>query len=449
MHNSVKIYESTPRVIEATVDDLSTDGRGVIHVDHRAYFMSGGLPGDRVSAALKTAARPASAVLLRRLQDSPHRVTHPCPHSAECPGSVWGSLFYSEQLKYKQALVQRTLQKAVGEIAVLPTVPSPLEWNYRNRITLTVWPQEKGFEIGYQTESRQLTGVPVLTCLLGDVSFRDCIEQISDLFRSAIELSADSLPRRIQIHKTSKGAGLLLVFPGTIHDSQIRTWKKHLQRIDAPGGIWFAAGTQAGIIDHRKPVLSTDHASMAAACWLGHELEIHPTVFTQANSKAAESVHVKLKTIAMENRWSAVWDLYGGYGALGCAAAANGASLSVLELTRNSETAMNILAAAAGVKNPRFIAGDLIKTLPRCLPDIGKNDVVILDPPRSGAHAEVIAALGTSRARDILYLSCNPARLGRDLARLKQAGFRITEIEPYDFFPQTPRIEVLARLKRE
>jgi len=435
--------------MEAIVDSLSTDGRGVFHVDHRAVFVSGGMPGDRILVELDEKTKPPSARLIERLLDSPYRIEHPCSHARECAGSVWGCLSYSAQLIHKRELAVRTLRKAIGEVGVQPTVPSPLPWNYRSRITLTTWLENNRLRIGYQTESRQFSGIPIRNCMLGDETIGQCIGQLSEQFQDIEIPSKAHYPRRIQIHRTSCGAGLLLIFADIANDSAIREWSERLRDLKLPGGIWFASGTQAGIIDYRKPLRSTPGSHGMTSIWLGHELEINPSVFTQANAAAADLVHAKLKNMASENKWRTVWDLYGGYGALGCAAAANGSALAVLELTRNSESTMHALTRVAGVKEARFIEGDLISTLPRQIGEITPDDLVILDPPRSGAHSEVIKAIGKSRMRDVYYLSCNPARLGRDLVGLLQAGFQIIEIEPCDFFPQTPRIEVLTRLHRD
>jgi 23S rRNA (uracil1939-C5)-methyltransferase len=95
-----------------------------------------------------------------------------------------------------------------------------------------------------------------------------------------------------------------------------------------------------------------------------------------------------------------------------------------------------------------YVAGDLLKTLPRHVGFMRERDVVLLDPPRSGVHREVLRLIVSARPKTLVYLSCNPAKLGRDLSMLLSSGFRLEEIQPYDFFPQTASLEVLCILKR-
>jgi 23S rRNA (uracil1939-C5)-methyltransferase len=143
-----------------------------------------------------------------------------------------------------------------------------------------------------------------------------------------------------------------------------------------------------------------------------------------------------------------VWDLYGGYGALGFAVGGGVRPVTVMDISSYSERTFAELARMAGNTNSRFLRGDLLVTLPTVVKSIAEEDLVVLDPPRSGAHPEVLTRITRSRCRRVIYLSCNAARLARDLRILKEHRFAPTEIQPYDFFPQTPTIETLVILQR-
>ena len=119
-----------------------------------------------------------------------------------------------------------------------------------------------------------------------------------------------------------------------------------------------------------------------------------------------------------------------------------------MEVSSYAEQTFQELVEIADNRQSRFVRGDLLTTMPPAAKEISENDVVVLDPPRSGAHPEVLKSVAKSRCRRIVYLSCNPARLARDLKLLCDRGFSPVEIQPYDFFPQTPTIEVLAILQR-
>jgi len=429
------------------MESLSTDGRAVVHVDGTVFFVGGALPGDRAELELDPLTHPPSARVVRLLEPSPHRVSHLCPEAAACCGSVWGVLAYQEQLRHKCELVLRTLRKAVGDLEVLPAVASPLQWHYRNRLSLSVWTEDERVRIGFQTEPRSRAGTPVRTCLLAHESLLPCLRALAGFADEMHTDNAPRLPRRIQIHDTRRGAGVVLIFAGELEESDGPDWRARLKNVPMPGGLWLASGTRAGIADLHKPLLRMPGALPMLTTWLGLDVDVHPAEFCQANGGAANLVLERLRRLGESRHFAHVWDLYGGYGALGLAAAGT-RPITVLELTLASRETLEALAARAGNTHTEFVGGDLLRTVKKAASRMTSDDLVILDPPRSGAHREVLTALAESHARHIAYLSCNPARLGRDMTLLIAAGFRAAEIQPYDFFPQTPRIEVLCLLQR-
>ena len=432
----------------AVIQDLSTDGRGVAKVDGAACFIAGVFPGDRARVELVPDSQPLSGMVLELLEASPGRVAHLCPHADVCPASPWGKLEYEKQLEAKQRLVARTLTKAMGEVDVRPTVPSPKTWNYRGRITLTVWKEDTGVQVGYQMQPRLEAGVPIQTCKLAAESLDVLLHGLAAHVRTQ-EIPDEFLTRRIQLHETAAGAGLMLVFPRYPSGEIIQFWENLLHPLTIPGGIWIAQGSRAGIVAHGMRVTRVKDARLMMSPWMHQALEIHPASFSQANSAAAERVHERLRGYGESEPFGAAWDLYGGYGALGFAAAGSARPVTVMDISSYSERTFADLARMAGNTNSRFLRGDLLVTLPTVVKSIAEEDLIVLDPPRSGAHPEVLARIARSRCRRVVYLSCNAARLARDLRILKQHGFVPTEIQPYDFFPQTPTIETLVILRRQ
>lgn len=432
--------------VEATIHDLSTDGRGVVRIEGVVYFVTRGLPGDHVLLRLESRSKPPSADVAALLEPSPLRVPHPCPHAADCQGSLWGGLDYPEQLKHKHDLVDRTLRKAVGNVDVLPTVLSPQQWRYRNRISLNVWSLDGRLQVGFHTDARREIGAPVHTCQLPSESVSACLNTLAAALQ---RMDSDSVraPRRIQIHDTIAGAGLLLIFAGQLSPGMLHDWSHRLETC-APGGIWLAESSAAGIINYHRPILHAEHAKPMQTEWLGQVVNLHPASFCQANAGAANRVGERLLRFGEQETYHRIWDLYGGFGALGLAAAVSQRRVTVFELSRLSQDPMQKLALQLSVTHAEFVAGDLLRTFPSYAGLIEEDDLVILDPPRSGAHRHVLSLIMGSTARRLIYLSCNPARLGRDMVSLIQGGFKPVEIQPYDFFPQTPSTEVLVVFRR-
>ena len=433
---------------EATIETLSTDGRGIARIGGHAVFVAGGLPGDRLRLRTDFETRPASAEIVERISLSPLRVAHPCPHADRCVGSPWGSLIYEEQLRHKRELLARTLHKMLGEISVEPVVPSPELWHYRNRVSLRIWRSGDAIEIGFRTSPRQIDGVAVSTCSLAESSVG---VGIHSLCRRLSECTPDDLPIlpvRIQLHRTERGAGVLLIFAGNCESKLVESWSALFPREVLPGGSWFTSGTRAGIVHHHSPVLASPGVLLMRTMSLGHEVDVHPVAFCQANTKAAALVERDLQSWASQHEFHRVWDLYGGFGALGLAAAGSSLPAEVFEMSPYSEPTLRKLAARAGNRDIRFHRGDLLHTLARHSHRISEGDLILLDPPRSGAHEDVLRMIGESSAKTVAYLSCNPARLARDLAILRSYRFQPQRIRPYDFFPHTPTVEVLTSLFR-
>ena len=427
---------------------LSTDGKGVIKCEGKAYFISGCLPGDQVRVELITEGKTHVAQLLQILQPSVQRVSHPCPHAAECQGSLLGSLAYSEQLKQKQELVQRTLSKAVGQINVFPVVASPKPWHYRNRIALRVWSENEQLKLGFQTQARSESGLEIETCKLAEESLDKLLSSVFSLFTECSKGIGDPL-RRLQIHQTASGPGMLLIFAGPVDKKLTEKWLEFLSPLQVSGGIWFATGTKAGIVSYTYPILHSEHALFMQTDWLGMKVELHPASFCQTNGGTANLVGEKIRGLGAEKDYRRIWDLYGGFGALGLSAGGAHKPVTVFELSEFSEQTSNELARKIGNTQLKFIQGDLLKTFPPRAKQLTDQDLVILDPPRSGAHPLILKAINNSAAQTVFYLSCNPARLGRDLSILREGGFEAEEIQPFDFFPQTSSIEVFARLCRQ
>ena len=251
-------------------------------------------------------------------------------------GVALGSLDYGKQLEHKRGLVERTLRKAVGEVEILPAIASPLPWRYRNRISLSVWQKGERLEAGFHTEARQESGVAIGTCLLPFATIGEAVRGLVAVL-STLPARSVSAPRRIQIHDTAVGAGMLLLFATTPPEAVTQRWAELLKR-RAPGGIWFAEATAAGVILKTQSITHTNHAAPISTHWLGHDVEVHPAAFSQTNASAANLVGERLVRYGAEQRYGKVWDLYGGFGALGLAAA-KGRALTVFEVTRLSPSA--------------------------------------------------------------------------------------------------------------
>ncbi len=195
------------------VTALSSDGRGIVKSREKVYFADRVVPGDRVAFSPDEAAKPAAALHVKLLKKSADRCEHPCRHAAECPASEWGIVSYERQLSEKTELVRRVLRGVVPAEEVKEIWASPDEWGYRNRLTVSVRPREKGgYEIGYAKAARGAGFAPIRNCLLGTKTVGQAVGHIGWILRDARNLKPEALPDRISVYETDLGAGALAIY---------------------------------------------------------------------------------------------------------------------------------------------------------------------------------------------------------------------------------------------
>ncbi len=431
------------------VTALSSDGRGIVKSRGQVFFAERVVTGDRVAFTPDLTAKPPVALNPKVLKHSEFHCEHPCRHAKECPASEWGIVTYEQQLVEKTELVKRVLRGAVEGELVSNIWPSPQQWGYRNRLTLQVRLREHGgAELGYAKEARGAGFAPIKKCLLATEPVASAVGHAGWILRDIRELTEELLPDRMMFFETSTGPGAMAIFKGRPDETDVQYFLELAQKIELPSGIWAASSNQVGIVGERGTFWREEECRAMKVDWMGHKLEVHPAGFTQANEAAFSKILDYLMSHCDEFSARTVWDLYGGYGALGFAAARDGSRVHVVEQSGFSESTFAQLASIRPNVEAEFQQGEAARVVPKLSRKISADDLVILDPPKSGCHPEVLTTLMESQISRLAYLSCNPARLSRDLKILAEQGFRAKMVQPIDFFPQTPEIEVLAIIER-
>ncbi|MCC6476700.1 class I SAM-dependent RNA methyltransferase [bacterium] len=445
----MKSSNSSGDRIAADVTALSSDGRGIVKLNELVFFAEHTVPGDRIAFQPNPASKPPSAEQVRVLKRSPHRCEHPCPLSDKCPASIWGIVDDATQLSEKTGLVRRVLRGVVEADKVQEMIPSPELWGYRNRLSLKIAHRARGgFEIGYSSGARSNEVIPIRDCLIAEESMRHALRQLSRKLKNERSLDPSFLPSRLQLHVTAEGPGAVAIYSHRIPELAARELCSYLEDIDFFGGVSVAVGNAAGLVGERGIIWRDEACSDMSASWFERSLDVHPCAFTQANPRAASLILNRLREVSHTYSFRTVWDLYGGYGALGFSLASSNSRVVVVESNPFSRGTFEQLSKIAPCTSSEFICGEAVATFKKLSREVKPEDVIVLDPPRSGAHPELIELLVRARARNIIYLSCNPARLARDLRPLVAAGWQTIEVQPVDFFPQTPEIEALAILHK-
>ena len=387
---------------ELIIEDISTEGDGIGRIDGRVAFVPGTYPGDRVSVSIaEDKGRFFKCRLLEILEPSKDRVRPACSHAKACGGCPLMGLSYDAQLAWKQRHVTDCLTRIAGltEPVVRPILSSGKTLRYRNKAEFVLQGNKAGY---YSRGSHKL------------VEIDDCPIQH--------KLAIDALHQTLAETKPTQKYFTRLVIR-TSADGDVMVIKQHDD----------GEGTASCRI--LKDRIVTD------ACTL--KTEVSPLSFYQVNPEGCTILYSKVQEYAALTGTEKVLDLYCGAGSIGLSLAGSCERVIGVEVVRPAFVDANRNAAINGIANATFVCGKAEEVIDTKLQGV-KADLVIVDPPRSGCAKSLLEAIGRIAPKKLIYVSCNPATLARDLKILTDAGFEFEEATPVDMFPQTVHCETVA-----
>jgi 23S rRNA (uracil1939-C5)-methyltransferase len=414
------------------ITGIASGGAGVGRLqDGRVVFVHRTAPGDRVRVQLiedkKTWTR---AALVEILTAAPGRREPPCRYYDRCGGCTLEHLTYESQLAVKAQLVHDALTR-IGKLQVdVPTViASPQELRYRNRVSFTLLRLAKRVVAGFHEIDRPGRVMDIgPECLLPEPVLADAW---GELRRSWGGPQASLLPSGPKLRLTLRASGtgdVSLVVEGGYSAGRpeellaaARSIKSVWHRPRPDGALTLLAG-QAAIQES----------------WQDEELDVSGSVFLQVNRAAAELLEEYVLQTAGNVAGQKIVDGYCGIGLHARRLARMGASVTGIELDPLAIEE----ARAAHVENTNYVCGRVEDELPAQLP----ADLVILNPPRAGVDESALASLNATTAPRLIYISCNPATLARDLGRMRDR-YRLASIRCFDLFPQTAHVETVVELR--
>lgn len=416
-----------PRSVVVTTGAMAYGPHAVARADGKVLFVRGAAPDEEVEVVVREERpRYAYADLVAVRRPSPDRRPAPCPYLPRCGGCPWQHLDYAAQLAAKHRIVAEQLRR-VGGLAVEVAAPLPAArpFGYRRRIKLRVDGGVVGF---HAAASHDL--VPVEHCLLAAPAVDAAIPALADLvgrLRSRV--------RRLEI--AAGGAGDRVVVAGEVEGG----WQ---EPDDAPCRAWLATHADiAGLwLRGRGWRRAWGEVRVRAAAGDGPPLQVHAAGFTQVNDDANRLLVELVGRLVGPRPGLRVLDLYAGAGNLSLPLRRAGAAVTAVE--HDDGAAADARANAAAEPGPplRVVALAAEVALRRLVEAGERFDAVVLDPPRSGAAA-CLPWLERLAAPRLVYVSCDPATLARDLGRLA-ARYRVDAVQPIDFFPQTYHVETVV-----
>ena len=440
--------------ITLTIDRLAYGGRGVGRLDGFVVFVPDTAPGDRVRARLWRVKSGFGEADLVGIESPSHlRTAAPCPHFGPCGGCIWQHLTYDAQAAAKEAIVRESLAHLGGlrDVEVRPIVRMAAPWYYRNKMEFSFHPDG----LGLHRRGAFDKIVPIQTCYLESPRTNIILAEVDAFARTSGLSCYDPRSRagmlRQVVIREAKGTGEVMVALVTAAREvpEVRGLADRL-RAAVPEIVSVAHGVNAGPSDG---VPLTGVTIVAGRPYIrellsGLTFRIGLETFFQTNTAQAEHLVDVVEADANVKEDETVFDLYCGVGTFSLALARRAARVYGIEIVAPAIEAAGDNAVLNGIANVEFTSGDVRLMLPALVERAGRPDVLILDPPRSGAGGRVMRKVAAAGAPRIVYVSCNPTTLAPDLKELIAEGYAVRHAQPLDLFPHTYHVECVVLAER-
>ncbi|MDZ7265307.1 MAG: 23S rRNA (uracil(1939)-C(5))-methyltransferase RlmD [candidate division KSB1 bacterium] len=464
-------------IVELNIESLALGGKGVAHIDGFAVFVERALPGQKIKAEIKRKkSNFAEARVVEIVTHSPNEVTPSCGHFGSCGGCLLQHLDYEEQLRQKQQQVRESLAHIGGfqQVDVSPVLPAPDIYFYRNKMEFSFsrqrWltvaeiqsnqPVERNFALGLHTIGSFEKVLNIDACQLLSEPSNLVLRWTRDFARQS-----GLLPYSTKDHS---GFWRFLVFKESKRRSQMMV---NVVTADHPQAGRLAHELVAEMVQ-RFPFITTVVHNInrkKAQIALGdQEFTIHgpgfieetigsktyrisANSFFQTNTRQAERMYQLLADWGQFQPDQIVYDLYSGTGSIAIFIAEQVGQVIGFEILPQAIADARLNCQLNSIDNCRFVEGDLkdaLKDPATVVEQYGQPNIVIIDPPRSGLHPKLPGKILQLKPQRIIYVSCNPATLARDLQLLCQQEFDLIRVQPIDMFPHTAHCEAVALLER-
>ncbi|WP_342599095.1 23S rRNA (uracil(1939)-C(5))-methyltransferase RlmD [Psychrobacillus sp. FSL H8-0483] len=440
--------------ITVHIEDLTHDGAGVAKVDGYPLFIQGGLPNETAEVhVLKTLKNYGFAKLMNIVEPSPFRVEAPCPVFAECGGCQLQHMTYEGQLKWKESMVRNVMQR-IGKIdaPVLPVKGMEKPWEYRNKSQIPFSLEDGQVLAGfYQTKSHRIADTN--TCLIQT-------DEADRLLRAVKEkaLELDLIPyneetrkgqlRHLVVRK-GRATGEVMVVLVTKHP---KLSKKDaiidLIREVEPNVVSIIQNVNT----RNTNVIFGDDTNVLWGKAVIEDLigdirfEISARSFYQVNPEQTEVLYKQALDYAQLSGEETVIDAYCGIGTISLFLAQKAKQVLGVEIVPQAIEDAKRNAELNGFNNTFFEAGPAEEVIPKWYKEGKTADVLVVDPPRKGCDEALLQTILEQKPKRVVYVSCNPATLARDLRILEDGGYKTQEVQPVDMFPQTTHVECVSQL---
>ena len=429
---------------------------GVGYAEDRVIYVKNAFPGQTVTGRVKKKRDDHADLKLISVDErADYEIDAPCPHFGVCGGCSSQSIPYEKQLDFLSEEVKTLFKEAeVDTGEYLGIQGSPSQWEYRNKMEFTFGDEAKGapLSLGMHIRGKSFGILTVDNCQIVDEDYRKIIKLTVEYFREQDlpyyrVMKAEGYLRNLVIRKAQNTGEILVNLVTTTQvDFDLTEYVKILRNQSYKGNLVSILHTEndslsdAVIPEKVNLLYGKDYIRETV---LGLQFNISPFSFFQTNTKGAESLYSIVREFMGDSENKVVFDLYCGTGTIGQIVAPNAKKVVGIELIEEAVEAAKENAKLNGLDNCEFLAGDVAEIIKKVK---DKPDIIILDPPRTGVHPKALDYVIRFKAKEIIYVSCNPKTLVNDLKVLTERGYEVVQTKVKDMFPNTPHAETVVKL---
>ncbi len=442
-------------IVTLDITDITAEGSGIGKADGMTVFVPMTAVGDKVKARIvKLKPRYAYGIIEKMISPSPFRMDDDCPYFSKCGGCVFRHISYSSELEIKQRRVKEALKRIAGvDIPCGGIVGADIPGKYRNKAQ---FPFAPSFETGFFAP-RSHRVIPIKNCaLLPDVfnGIARCVSEFCEQYNIPVynEETGTGLLRHLYIRKGALSGEIMVVL--VINGASLPYKDKLTAKLKNLLGEELKS-VQININTKRNNVILGDKNTVIYGkpyitdVLCGVKIRLSPFTFYQVNHDMAEKLYEKAAEYAKPQGKSII-DLYCGAGTIGLSMAKDARHIIGVEIVPEAVEDAKTNASQNGIENAEFICGDAATAANTLLSRCEKADVVILDPPRKGCDEALLNTVANDFSPErIIYVSCDPATLARDVKILISLGYNPQEYTVFDMFPRTAHVETVCVLTRE
>ena len=428
-------------IYEGIVEKIEFPNKGILHIDGERVVIKNAIPGQKIQCVItKRRKGKSEARTLEILEHSPaERPEEACPHFGICGGCIYQSLPYEEQLKIKKEQVKSLLDSVVedGTYEFQGIKASPNSSGYRNKME---------FSFGDEVKDPDFCRILVAT--------KEYFEELGITFYK--KLQHQGYLRHLLVRRAVKTGEILVDLVTSTQREYLgeRTEEEVLSKWTEKLAGLPLDGRLAGILhtenDSLADVVQSDATHILYGQdyfyeeLLGLRFRISPFSFFQTNSLGAEILYDTVRGFVGDTKDRVVFDLYSGTGTIAQILASVAKKVVGVEIVEEAVRSAKVNAELNGLENCEFLAGDVLKVIDE-LQD--KPDLIVVDPPRDGIHPKALGKIIDFGVDRIVYISCKPTSLVRDLAVLQDRGYRVEKVCGVDMFPGTMNVEVVIMMR--